>query len=434
MLQSSDTDCVSAGFDSASAPREDSHSRLIGRYAEDLPKIADRLSRNGAMGLVLIDASLFESIERTYGIKAYRRAKQELRRLVLEVSEECLEPQDLITAGDAGVDEIAIFLFRPRSDDAFYRERLPELAERYADHLRQRVNQIVYPYHRDSPYLPVGRGVVLHNPTLRETRQVRRALERVRRDAQLNAQLELRNRNERFGDLVLSEDVISLYEPVVNLTTREVLGFEALARGPRGSELHTPHQLFQMAESTELLFELDCLCRRAALRGARGIPAGKLLFLNILPTAIHDPSFRGDELRRSLEALQLRPRDVVFEISEKESIDNFAIFREARDYYAELGFKIALDDTGVAYGTLDKLMELSPDYIKVDLVLVRSIDTDPPRQELLRALNAVAGKLGAQIIAEGIETSEELAMIQSLGIPYGQGYLFGRASPLKRST
>ena len=125
---------------------------------------------------------------------------------------------------------------------------------------------------------------------------------------------------------------------------------------------------------------------------------------------------------------------MVFEISEKESIDNFAIFREARDYYAELGFKIALDDTGVAYGTLDKLMELSPDYIKVDLVLVRSIDTDPPRQELLRALNAVAGKLGAQIIAEGIETSEELAMIQSLGIPYGQGYLFGRASPLKRST
>ena len=79
-------------------------------------------------------------------------------------------------------------------------------------------------------------------------------------------------------------------------------------------------------------------------------------------------------------------------------------------------------------------MELSPDYIKVDLVLVRGIDTDPPRQELLRALHAVAGKLGAQIIAEGIETSEELATIQSLGIPYGQGYLFGRAAPLKRSS
>ena len=71
-------------------------------------------------------------------------------------------------------------------------------------------------------------------------------------------------------------------------------------------------------------------------------------------------------------------------------------------------------------------MELSPAFIKVDQSLVRGIDTDPPRQELLRALNSVAGKLKAEIIAEGIETSEELATIQALGIPYGQGYLFGR--------
>lgn len=74
-------------------------------------------------------------------------------------------------------------------------------------------------------------------------------------------------------------------------------------------------------------------------------------------------------------------------------------------------------------------MELAPDFIKVDLSLIRGIDTDPPRQELLRALHAVAGKLGGQIIAEGIETSEELETLQGLGIPYGQGYLFGRAAP-----
>ena len=77
-------------------------------------------------------------------------------------------------------------------------------------------------------------------------------------------------------------------------------------------------------------------------------------------------------------------------------------------------------------------MELSPDFIKVDQVLVRSIDTDPPRQELLRSLNAVAAKLGARVIAEGIETSEELSTLQGLGVPFGQGYLLGRAAPLRR--
>jgi len=232
---------------------------------------------------------------------------------------------------------------------------------------------------------------------------------------------------------VLAEEVTILYEPIVNVTTREVVGFEALVRGPWDTDLHSPAALFQLADETDLVFELDCLCRRAALRGAKGLKPGKLLFLNCLPTAIHDPAFRGDVLRSTLEDLRLRPEDVVFEISERESIDNFSIFREARDYYGELGFRIALDDTGVAYGSLEAIMELSPDFIKVDLSLVRGIDTDPPRQELLRALHTVALKLNAQVIAEGIETSEELATIQSLGIPLGQGYLFGRPAPLRRS-
>jgi EAL domain-containing protein (putative c-di-GMP-specific phosphodiesterase class I) len=280
----------------------------------------------------------------------------------------------------------------------------------------------------------VGHGLALYNPGIREERQVGDLIERARRDARINAELAARERATRFVDLVLAEEVTMLYEPIVNLTTREVLGYEALVRGPWDTELHSPGALFQMAEETGLVFELDCLCRRSALRGARGLPPGKLLFLNCLPTAIHDPSFREDTLRSTLEDLRLRPSDLVFEISERESIDNFAIFREARDTYADLGFKIALDDTGVAYGTLEAVMELSPDFIKVDLSLVRGIDTDPPRQELLRALHSVAGKLKAQIIAEGIETSEELATLQSLGIPFGQGFLFGRAAPLRRAV
>jgi EAL domain-containing protein (putative c-di-GMP-specific phosphodiesterase class I) len=403
-------------------------------FAEEIETISHQLRGNGALAVILVDASPLERIERSYGVHAYWRATQELRALVVEACSQGLEVGDIVATGDAGRDEIAIFLFRQRQDDLFYREGLPALAAALVERLGQHGNRIVYPYHREAPILPVGCGLALFNPGLREERQVREALDRARADAQINARLEARHRSKRFVDLVLAEDVTILYEPIVNLTTREILGYEALVRGPWDSELHAPGALFQMAEETGLVFELDCLCRRNALRGAKGLPPGKLLFLNCLPTAIHDPGFRGDELRSTLEQLRLRPSDVVFEISEKESIDNFAIFREARDYYAELGFKVALDDTGVAYGSLEAVMELSPNFIKVDLSLVRSIDTDPPRQELLRALHSVAGKLGAEVIAEGIETSEELATIRALGIPYGQGYLFGRAAPLRRTT
>jgi EAL domain-containing protein (putative c-di-GMP-specific phosphodiesterase class I) len=280
----------------------------------------------------------------------------------------------------------------------------------------------------------VGHSLTFYNPGVRAERQVRDAMQAAARDAELNEQIEARDRSKRITDLVLSEDVTMLYEPIVNLTTREVMGFEALVRGPWDTDLHTPAALFKLAEESNLVFELDCLCRRVALRGAKGLAPGKLLFLNCLPTAIHDPAFRGDVLRKTLEDLRLRPSDMVFEISERESIDNFSIFREARDYYGELGFRVALDDTGVAYGSLEAIMELRPDFIKVDLSLVRGIDTDPPRQELLRALHTVALKLDAQVIAEGIETSEELGTIQSLGIPFGQGYLFGRPAPLNRSS
>lgn len=404
-----------------------------GHYLDRLEQIGGALAHDGALGLLLIDGTSLERIERSYGVQAHRKATEMLRCMVREACRQDLNQNDLIVVGPASPDELAIFFFRPRSEDLFYRERLPELALRLVDRIANEGQKIVYPYDRDSPSLPVGLATIFHNPGLGDERQILEAFERARRDAALNGAIARRDRHRLFQDLVLAEDVAILYEPIVNLTTREVLGHEALVRGPWKTELHTPNALFQLAEETGLVFELDCLCRRTALRGARGLEAGRKLFLNCLPTAIHDPAFRGEVLQKTLADLRLRPQDMVFEISERESIDNFSIFREARDHYKDLGFKIALDDTGVAYGSLEAVMELAPDFIKVDMSLVRGIDTDPPRQELLRALHAVAGKLGGQIIAEGIETSEELATLQGLGVPYGQGYLFGRAAPLRRA-
>ena len=121
---------------------------------------------------------------------------------------------------------------------------------------------------------------------------------------------------------------------------------------------------------------------------------------------------------------------MVFEISEQESIGNFEIFREVSDYYKKLGFQIALDDTGAGYQSLEAVMELSPEFIKVDKTFVQGIDSDPARQELVRALHSVADRIGAQIIGEGLDTLEELETLSELGIPFGQGWLFGKPQPL----
>lgn len=403
-----------------------------GSYTDDIEQIGFALGRDGALGLILIDGVPLERIERSYGVKAHRRAREAFHKLVRESCGPDLEEHDLMVAASASPDELAILFFRPRKDDRFYRERLPDLERRLLERIASDGHKIVYPYARVAPALPVGHATIFHNPGLGTDRQILEGFAHARRDAALNDAIARRERHKMFHNLILAEDVAILYEPIVNLTSREILGHEALVRGPWKSNLHAPDRLFELAEETGLVFELDCLCRRTALRGARGLEPGRKLFLNCLPTAIHDPAFRGEVLRKTLQDLRLRPEDLVFEISERESIDNFSIFREASDHYKALGFQIALDDTGVAYGSLAAVMELAPDFIKVDMSLIRGIDTDPPRQELLRALHAVAGKLGGQIIAEGIETTEELSTLQGLGIPYGQGYLFGRAAPLRR--
>ena len=255
------------------------------------------------------------------------------------------------------------------------------------------------------------------------------AIDHARADAKLEAGLQTRRSSRQVLKLILAGDLNVRFEPIVHLETAQVIGYEALTRGPARTELVNPVQLFHEAESAGLLFELDCLCRKLALEQASVLPRGKMLFLNCLPTAIGDPNLRVEGLRKVLENYELRPSDLVLEISESESIENFGVFREVSDSCREVGVRIAIDDAGTGYASLEAIMEITPDFIKTDMGLVRGIDSDPPRQEVVRALASVARGIGAQVIAEGIETDAELRALRELGVRYGQGYFFGAATP-----
>jgi len=393
-------------------------------------EIGGEFARAGALGALVLAVPSLPFIERRYGGEARRQILERLDAAARELVGIYLAPGDRSFIGELGRDELVMSFVRSRADVRFYTEVLPELGRRLDDALATRSARIGYPFVRDS--LPVGTGTafILHDPTVRAETLIRRVRDLALRDATLRGERIAARRRTRFMGLLLAEDVRAVFEPIERLTTRERLGFEALIRGPEGSELVSPKALFEAAEEAGTLFELDCLCRRVALRAARSLPEGAKLFLNIRPSAIHDPAFQGDALRRLLQEAGRRPEDIVFEISERESIDNFAIFREICDRYAELGFGIALDDVGVGYGSLEAVSELSPNYIKVDIAFVRNLDEDPARREILAALNGIARRLGAHIIAEGIETPAELETLRSLAIPFGQGYLLGRAGAL----
>jgi EAL domain-containing protein (putative c-di-GMP-specific phosphodiesterase class I) len=399
-----------------------------------LPRVVQQFDDEGALGVLLVDASPLAEIERQYGARAYRQTFAALAALVTELIGDQLLVTDLLVAGESGREELAVLLFREPAEVEFYKRELGELAAVLTRGLERRGHRVGYPYTRTLPPPEVGFATALRNPLIREEAQIRAAMESARDHVELRRRIESRRRRAQLFELVIEGSLYSVYEPIVEVETRTVFGYEALARGPEGSELHSPARLFATATEQDLLFQLDCLCRQRGLDGARDLPGGAKLFLNVRPTTIHDPNFRAEALERTLARCQLSPSDVVFEISEQESIDNFEIFREVRDYYGKLGFQIALDDTGAGYASLEAVMELAPEFIKVDRAFVAGIDEDSSRQELLRALQSLAQRLGARIIGEGLDTLEELETLRHLEIPYGQGWLFGKPHPLRRNA
>jgi len=396
-----------------------------------LERVAQRFDAAGGLGLMVIDGSFIDAIERKNGHEARRDALNALGRLVQQVAADKLHECDLVMTAEAGRNEIWVAFLNWVDDASILRHEIPSFEKALAQLIHKNAGKAFYPHLRRAPKVEMGFEVCFRNPRFSAETQLYRAVEQAREDVQHNIAQRARERRRRFQEIVLDRNVYSVYEPIVEVDTHVVFAYESLVRGPDDSEFHSPIHLFGAADEYDMLFELDCQSRASGLRGAVDFPQGTKLFLNILPTAFHDPNFRAERLIETLAKCQLLPTDVVFEISEQESIENFSVFKESRDYYRSLGFQFALDDTGSGYAGLEALLEISPDFIKMDRAFVSGVDEDFARQDLLSALLTVAEKMGAKVIGEGLDRPEELEMLSKLGIHYGQGWLFGHPTPLR---
>jgi EAL domain-containing protein (putative c-di-GMP-specific phosphodiesterase class I) len=432
MLNNGSSDAESLPMGSNSDHLIDNPSATSAPSLGDLfTELGERFEAAGAVGLVLVGAPMLAEVERRHGDAARQRCLESLCARVQETAEERLRSNYLVCLAEPGFDEVMVLLFREPGSAGFYRTEMPGFRNELNRALQAHSGQVFYPYLRGPSQLPAGISVELRNPQYGVPTQLRRLVESARRDCLNDIENARRATRQELLETILDHRIYSVYEPIVEVESKTVFGYEALARGPEGSAFHSPIALFTAAEEHDLVFELDCVCRESGLRGAVDFPTGTKLFLNIRPTTIHDPAFKEDKLIETLERRDLAPTDVVFEISEQESISSFGAFREMRDYYRSLGFQFALDDTGSGYAGLEELLEIEPDYIKIDRSMVSGVDQDPARQDVLTALLQLADKMGSQVIGEGLDTLEELDMLGRLGIRFGQGWLFGRPTPLR---
>lgn len=226
--------------------------------------------------------------------------------------------------------------------------------------------------------------------------------------------------------LLAGRALTSVYQPIIRLATGEVLGWEALARGPAGSRLHGPDALFRLAGAAGMTWALERACRQAALAGLGALGQGQKLFLNVNADSLNDPQFISGETLALIQARQLEPQNVVFEITERTSIRDFAIFRRVLEHYRHQGYLVAVDDAGAGYSSLQAIAELRPDFVKLDSSLVKDLPDAPVKQAIIETFVTLAAKTGCTLVAEGVETAAELALLAALGVPYGQGYFLAR--------
>ncbi|BEP13574.1 hypothetical protein acdb102_18850 [Acidothermaceae bacterium B102] len=228
----------------------------------------------------------------------------------------------------------------------------------------------------------------------------------------------------------------SVYQPIVSLDVGHALiGYEALLRGTGPDGPMMPLEMFEAAAAAGWLHVLDRIGRTTALHGAAGWLGDAQLYVNFLPTTIYRPEVCLRTTERAAERAGLRLDQLVFEVSESEQVHDLDHLAHVFAYYRDRGCRVALDDLGAGYSSLNLLVRLRPDVVKLDKEIVQHLP-DPVSSAVVAAVVDIAHAYGGQVLAECVETVEQADAARELGVDLGQGWLLGRPqeAPTDRAT
>lgn len=220
--------------------------------------------------------------------------------------------------------------------------------------------------------------------------------------------------------VLASSPMLTAFQPIRSLRTGAVIGVEALTRFPGSPEM-TPHEFFTQAARSGIGVDTEIMALETTLRAAVGVPGSLYLGVNLSPEACLDPRVAG-----LINGFDLGAERIVLEITEREQVHDYAPLAAALEPLRDRGLRIAVDDAGAGFASMRHILQLRPDLIKLDRNIIAGIDKDQAQRALGAAMVGFAGQIHAVLVAEGIETEEELAAVRELGMDAGQGYLLGR--------
>ncbi len=228
---------------------------------------------------------------------------------------------------------------------------------------------------------------------------------------------------------ILREDrIYSRFHPIVRADNPgDVYAYECLARGLRsdGAEIN-PVRMFSVADEADLMFNLDRACRIAAIKGCEKHGIAANIFINFNPSTIYNPTYCLQTTLKAIREAGISPDRIVFEVVESEEVRDPEHLLNILGYYREHGFRVALDDLGAGYSSLNLLGRLRPDFVKLDMELVQGVDEDDYKAVITGNLIKMARNLDVSIVAEGVETVGQWQWLRDRGVDYLQGFLFAK--------
>ncbi len=382
---------------------------------------------HATLGLLMVDLGKQRNFETTYGWQVYDTIIQQFAQILEETKAEILQANDIIALPQVRGDEF-ILVLNPPSGELWSETALEYMNEALRNTIRKKMERFRSQRWHSNLSFHSGYSLINRDPAIRVERSIQRAIARAREVSGQEIENELIRHHISLQRIISMNTIVTVFQPIVYLDTLEVLGYEALSRGPEDSGFEGTELLFTFAESTNMLLELERLCRKNALRAAQDLHLDRDLFLNSSARSFADLHFTPGQLSEYVHEIGLKPEHIVLEITERVAIQEWNKFRKMLHEFRNYGFKVAIDDMGAGYSSLQAIAELEPDFLKFDISLVRNIHENLIKLGILETLVSLSEKIPAQVIAEGIEGKQEYETLRALGVQLGQGYLFAAPS------
>ena len=223
--------------------------------------------------------------------------------------------------------------------------------------------------------------------------------------------------------IIENKDIAVDFQPIYSLNTKKYIGLEALSRGKYNGEIISPYQLFETAKKMDLSLTLDRVCREKAMHAFATENRASTLFINFETSVLNKIISGTGEIMKTASENGISPQNIVIELNESRVKDSYNLMMFV-DFYRSKGFLIALDNVSAGFDTINRIMLINPDIIKIDRAIVSQIESNTYNQEVFRSIINTAKQIGAMTVAEGVETADEVITCMLMGVDYFQGFYF----------